>query len=265
MPTPSGYVIDHVVGHGGSATVFRAHRRDDPDFPVALKVLDDDHHRHRGPLDRLQREFDTANRLVHDHIVSMYECGSGWLAMQLVHGGTARRLPDTGAVLATIAHIADALDYTHRQGIVHCDVKPSNILVHQDFSARGAVLIDFGVSHMMAHDVRHRPDDVESSLPYTAPELLRGHNPSAATDEYALACTVIELLTGSTPFVASTAMGLAHAQLYSPVPSFSQHIAAIPRAFDSVVTKAMAKDPDNRYSTCTEFIKLVTRVLLDGR
>lgn len=264
MPTPSGYLIDRAVGHGASATVFRAHRRDDPGFPVALKVLDDDHH-HRVPLDRLQREFDTAHRLVHDHIVSMYERGSGWLAMQLVDGGTVRRLSDTSAVLTAMAQIADSLDYAHRQGVVHCDVKPSNILVHQDFSRRGAVLIDFGVSHLIAHDVGHRPTHVESSLPYTAPELLRGRNPVAATDEYALACTLVELLIGSTPFAAPTAMRLAQAQLYSPVPSFCRHIKALPHAFDSTITKALAKDPDNRYPSCTEFIAVITKVLLDGR
>jgi serine/threonine protein kinase len=265
MPIPCGYVIDQVIGHGGSAVVYRAHRRDDPSLPVALKVLDDDHHQHRGPSDRLQREFDTAHRLVHDHIVSVYECGSGWLAMQLISGGTVRKLPETTAALTAMAHIADALDYAHQLGIVHCDVKPSNILVHQDFLTRGAVLIDFGVSHIVAHDVGHRPDHVEASLPYTAPELLWGRNPTAATDQYALACTVIELLTGATPFVAQTAAGLAQAQLYSPVPNFSHHIAAIPPAFDSIMTKAMAKDPDSRYPTCTEFIGVVTHVLLDGR
>jgi serine/threonine protein kinase len=261
---PSGYVVDEVVGHGGSATVFRAHRRETPDVAVALKVLDDNHH-NAISLDRLQREFDIAGRLRHNHIVTMYECGSGWLAMQLIDGGTVRRLSDTVRVLIALGQIADALDYAHRQGIAHCDVKPSNILVHQDFSAGGAVLIDFGVAHIVALDVGHRPDHVESSLPYTAPELLRGRNPTAATDEYALACTAIELLTGSTPFTATTAVGLVQAHLYNPVPGYSRHIAEIPHAFDSIIAKAMAKDPDNRYQTCTEFIALVTRVLLDGR
>lgn len=263
MPIPRGYVIDRAIGHGASATVFRAHRRHDPALPVALKVLDDEHYQ-RAPLDRLQREFDTAHRLVHDHIVSMYECGSGWLAMQLVDGGTVRRLPDTAAALAAMTQIADALDYTHRLGIVHCDVKPTNILVHRDFCTRGVVLIDFGVAHVVAHDVGHRTERVESSLPYTAPELLRGHPPTAATDQYALACTTVELLIGATPFVASTAARLAQAQLYDPVPSFSRHIDALPHAFDSVITKALAKDPDNRYPTCTEFIAVVAHVLLDG-
>ena len=127
------------------------------------------------------------------------------------------------------------------------------------------VLLARGARHVVALDVGHRPDHVESSLPYAAPELLLGRNPAAAADEYALACTAIELLTGSTPFVAATAMGLVEAHLYSPVPGYSHHIDAIPHAFDSIIAKAMAKDPDNRYPTCTEFIALVTHVLLDGR
>lgn len=263
MPPPTRFVIDEVVGHGGSATVYRAHHRADPEFPVALKVLDTTAHQPVS-LNRLQREFDTASRLHHPHIVGMYECGSDWLAMQLIDGGSVRRLTDTTTVLTALSQIADALDYAHQQGIVHCDVKPSNILVHENFSDGGAVLVDFGVAHIVAHDVGRHPDQVESSLPYTAPELLRGHNPTAAADEYALACSLVELLTGSTPFTASTTMGMAEAQLHSPVPTFSRHIEAIPHAFDSIITKAMAKDPGNRYATCTEFIALITRALLEG-
>ena len=105
---------------------------------------------------------------------------SSWLTMELVDGGTASAVAENEDRLAALAQIADALDYTHRCGIVHCDVKPSNILVSQDFSR--AVLIDFGVAHAVAETVWHRPTHLEASLPYTAPELLRGRPPSARTD-----------------------------------------------------------------------------------
>src|SRR6185295_12665524 len=134
-----------------------------------------------------------------------------------------------------------ALDHAHQRGIVHCDVKPSNILVSLPFSIHGAVLIDFGVAHAVAEEV--------------------GHRPSAATDEYALACTAFELNTGSTPFTATTPMGLIDQQLHSPPPKLSRRVAWLPHAFDSIMSKALAKSPDSRYESCSEFISLITRAL----
>ena len=135
-----GYVVDAALGHGGYATVYRAHDAADPDRAVALKVLDD-HHRKPAQLAQLQREFDFAHRLDHPHIIKVYACGPGWQAMELVDGGTANSIIGLPDRLAALAHIAGALDYAHERGIVHCDVKPSNILVSLPFSTRGAVLI----------------------------------------------------------------------------------------------------------------------------
>jgi serine/threonine protein kinase len=255
-----GYVVDAALGHGGYATVYRAHDAADPDRAVALKVLDD-HHRKPAQLAQLQREFDFAHRLDHPHIIKVYACGPGWQAMELVDGGTANSIIGLPDRLAALAHIAGALDYAHERGIVHCDVKPSNILVSLPFSTRGAVLIDFGVAHAVAEDVGHRPTHVEASLPYSAPELLLGHAPSAATDEYALACTAFELITGSPPFTDTTSMGLIDKQLHSPTPKVSRKIAWLPHAFDSIMSKALAKDVDNRYESCSKFISFIIRVL----
>jgi serine/threonine-protein kinase len=255
-----GYVVDAALGHGGYATVYLAHDAADPDRRVALKILDD-FHRRPAQIARLQREFDFAHQLDHPHIIKMYECGEGWLAMELVDGGTATKLVGLPDKLAALAQIADALDYAHRLGIVHCDVKPSNILVSLPFSSRGAVLIDFGVAHAVAEDVGRRPSHVEASLPYSAPELLRGQAPSAATDEYALACTAFELITGSPPFTAATSMELVDEQLHAPPPKLSRKVRWLPHAFDSMMSKALAKTPDNRYDSCAEFIALITRAL----
>jgi eukaryotic-like serine/threonine-protein kinase len=255
-----GYVVDAALGHGGYATVYGAHDTAGPYRTVALKVLDD-HHRQAAQIARLQREFDLAHRLDHPHIITVYECGAGWLAMELVDGGTVAKLQGLPDRLAALAQIAGALDYAHQRGIVHCDVKPSNILVSLPFSVHGAELIDFGVAHALAEEVGRRPAHVEASLPYSAPELLRGHAPSAATDEYALACTAFELITGSPPFTATTSIGLVDEQLHSPPPRISRKIDWLPHAFDSIMSKALAKSPDNRYESCSEFISLITRAL----
>jgi eukaryotic-like serine/threonine-protein kinase len=255
-----GYVIEAAVGHGGYATVYRAHHAAGADRAIALKVLDEQH-RHQAQLARLRREFEFAHQLDHPHIVRMYERGPGWLSMELLSGGTVAILSTMPERLAALTQIGDALDYIHNHGIVHCDVKPSNILVSLPFSERGSVLIDFGVAHAVAEEVWHRPAHIEASLPYSAPELLYGRAPSAATDEYALACTAFELITGSPPFTATTSMGLVDEQLYAPPPKVSRKLDWLPHAFDSIMAKALAKSPDNRYESCSEFVSLIARTL----
>ncbi len=259
--TFEGYVIDGVLGRGGSATVYRAHDASDPQHPIALKVLDDVH-RLPAELTRLQREFDFARQLDHPHVVSVERHGDGWLAMQLVDGGNVGALNTLAERLEALGQIADALDYVHYRGIIHCDVKPTNMLVAKDFCHDGAVLIDFGVARAPAEDVHQkRPLQIRASLPYLAPELLRGQMPTAVTDEYALACTTVELVTGSPPFVADSSMAIANAQLYEPPPRISQTFSWVPRAFDSILQRAMAKNREERYQTCAEFVEIVTKVM----
>jgi serine/threonine protein kinase len=254
------YVIDGAIGHGGSAVVYRATSVSAPDEVVALKVLDA---QHLDPdhLHRMEREFDFADRVKHPHVVTMYGHGLGWLAMELVTGGTAGALTGRADKLTALAQIASALDNCHRVGVVHCDVKPSNILVAEDFSVGGALLIDFGVARSLTDHAGHHPTHVEASLPYAAPEVLRGQRPTPAVDEYALACTAVELLTGAPPFSAHTSWGLMDDQLNRPVPQFSRRYGWLPRAFDGILAKAMAKDPDLRYDTCGEFVDLVRDAL----
>jgi serine/threonine-protein kinase len=251
---------------------------------VALKVLIPGQ-RTENRLARMSREFDFAKRLPHPHIIEVYDRGTDWLAMQYIDGGNATTLHSLDLRLQALAQIAEALDFAHRQGIVHCDVKPANILVHKDFAAGGAVLIDFGVAHSLAEDMAIRlsrdatqrlsldparrithqrtehPATVQASLPYAAPELLAGRSPCAATDEYALACTAVELITGTPPFVAQTAGALIDAQLHQVPPRMSRQVSWLPHAFDSILAKAMAKDPDARYETCSEMVSLITRLL----
>jgi serine/threonine protein kinase len=255
------YVIDGFLGAGGSATVYRARQKADRRHLVALKVLDD-HHRVPPELMRLQREFEFARRAHHPHVVAVERHGAGWLSMQLLDGGHVATLRTLAQRLRALTQIAEALDYVHRCGIIHCDVKPTNILVGEPFCSADAVLIDFGVAHALAEDVhKERPLQIRASLPYLAPELLRGQMPTAVTDEYALACTTVELVTGSPPFVARTSMELVDAQLYRPPPRISPNVSWVPRAFDSILQTAMAKDREERYQTCTELMSMVTKVL----
>jgi eukaryotic-like serine/threonine-protein kinase len=254
----AGYVVEEPLGHGGHAVVFRAHAVSSSGAAVALKVLDEQHRR-PGDLARLQREFRFAHDVEHPHVVRVYGAGAHWLAMELLTGGTVTQLGTVGERLTGLTEIGGALDHAHRHGIVHCDVKPANILMRQPVSA--AVLIDFGAAHSLAEDVGRRPTHVEASLPYSAPELLRGRTPTPAVDEYALACTVVEAITGTPPFAANTAMRLVDDHLNAPPPRVSREVAWVPRAFDSILAKAMAKTPERRYESCREFMALVQKVL----
>lgn len=256
----AGYVVEDKLGRGGEATVYLARGADQTRPLVALKVLDEEH-RNQTCTARLAREFRIARRLHHRHIVAVFEHGPHWMTMRYIDGGNATRLGSLDARLEALRQVAAALDHAHHEGVVHSDVKPTNILVHQEFSRGGAVLIDFGVAHILAEDVWHRPTQVLASLPYAAPELLQGRLPQAATDEYALACTALELLTGAPPFAADNPLALVDAHLHLPPPEVSKQNPGLSRSFDRVVARAIAKDPDRRYPSCTELVREIAETV----
>ncbi|MGV0642211.1 serine/threonine-protein kinase [Mycolicibacterium sp. XJ879] len=253
------YVVDAVLGHGGYATVYLVHDAAAPHRQAALKILDE-RHRHQDQVARLRREFELAHRLDHPHIVQVFERGRGWLTMEVVDGGGVATLAELDARLTALGQIADALDYTHNRAVVHCDVKPANIRMSSEDRLR-AVLIDFGAAHSITDDIGRRPARAELSLPYAAPELIAGHAPTSATDEYALACTAVELITGSPPFTDDSSMALIRAHLHRRPPRLSRQYSWLPRVFDSVLTKALAKNPAGRYQSCRELVSLITRAL----
>jgi len=257
-----GYIVDAIVGRGGSATVYRAHPESSPGSDVALKVLTEGR-RGAAELTRLRQESDVARRLRHPHVVEVVDSGPGWLVTKFAGGGPVTNLATVPNRMAALAQVADALDYIHTQGVVHCDVKPANILVAQNFYENGAVLIDFGNARRLGEEAVPYTTYVTASLPYSPPELLTGAAVTGATDVYALACTAVEMITGSPPFTATTQAALADSQLHRTPPRPSHDIDWLPRAFDSVLAKAMAKRPEGRYQSCTELVALVTRIVRD--
>lgn len=269
----AGFVVGQLLGLGGSSVVYRAedaaaHRQ------IALKILKIEASLSDQARARFQREFDIAHSLHHPNIIEVYAHGEEadfpWLSMQYVNGvaatslvPTRRTQPDIAKVLALLTPIAACLDYAHSAGVVHRDVKPSNILVCHDDPA-SSVLTDFGIARRL--DDPRKPGRygyVLGSMPYIAPEVLTAQTLHASTDQYSLACAIVEFLTGRAPFPYSTRFAIADAHRSSPPPRLSARRRWIPRSVDAVLAKALSKDPCDRYETCTQLVDLLATDLRD--
>ncbi|WP_157172173.1 serine/threonine-protein kinase [Nocardia pneumoniae] len=270
----AGFVVQARLGHGGSSEVYLA---EDPERsrPVSLKILGPDDSRSPEARARFLHEFDILSALRHPNIVRMYAHGETdgrlWSAREYVAGTTGARLvrmphqhPDLRRVLHVLTRIAAGLDFAHANDVVHLDVKPANVLVGADEPAT-VKISDFDQGRWL-----HRPEPplatngfVVVSVPYAAPELLRAGTVSPATDQYALACSAIELLTGRPPFPRANLMATAEAHLHDPPPEISERQHWIPPEVDVILHRSLAKDPAARYDSCTEPIRLLTEALHD--
>ncbi len=266
----AGYTIERRLGAGGWGTVYLAK---DPILPrlVALKLLT---HNARGEESRQRfiREGDLASRLVHPNIVTIHdrgvENGTMWISMHYVPGTDASAL--TVPLIAEHAvwigaGIAAALDYAHREGILHRDVKPSNILLAPAHGRpEHVVLTDFGVARLN-RDTSHltATGAVIGTGAYVSPEQVSGAPIDHRSDQYSLACTLFQLLTGHGVFAIQDALALMAAHVQKPprtIGEVSQDLSAL----DPVFARALSKQPDERFGSCTEFVAAIERALDTG-
>ncbi len=246
------YRIGDRLGRGGMAVVYAAHD-EVLDRQVAVKVLathllDDDR-----SVERFRREARAAAGLNHPNVVAVHDAASDgdvhFLVMELVAGDSlAHRLRDRGALpvaesLAIADRVAAALGAAHERGLVHRDVKPSNILLTPDGEVKVA---DFGIARAMS-SAATQTAVVMGSVPYVAPEQLDGSSGAdPRSDLYALGCVVFECLTGRPPFVADTSAAVLGQHLHLPPPAASDHRPEVSAAVDELVAALLAKDVADR-------------------
>jgi YVTN family beta-propeller protein len=258
----AGYRVEALIGRGGMGEVYRA-IDDRLGRPVALKVIAGGVTTDEGARRRLLEESRLAASLDHPNVVPVYEVGESegrlFLAMRYVAGIDLRALLHReGAIgperaVAVAAQIADALDAAHRRGLVHRDVKPSNVLLDHADGREHAYLADFGLTQSTSAT---GPADGQfmGTVDYVAPEQIRGDAVDGRADEYGLACLLFECLTGTVPYRTGSGVGALFAHLEEPVPSAAERRVGLPPAVDDVFARALAKEPEARYATCTGFV-----------
>lgn len=277
MTTPknlsSRYELGEIIGFGGMSEVHKARDlrlgRD-----VAIKVLRADLARDPTFYLRFKREAQNVAALNHPAIVAVYDTGEAeidggplpYIVMEYVDGDTLRDivrgkgpLPPRRA-MEVIADMCAALDFSHRNGIVHRDMKPANIMINR----AGAVkVMDFGIARAIADSSNPMTQTaaVIGTAQYLSPEQARGEQVDARSDVYSVGCVLYEILTGEPPFTGDSPVAVAYQHVREDPRLPSQVHPGVPRELDSVVLKAMSKNPANRYQTAAEMRADLIRVL----
>ena len=227
--------------------------------PVALKLIAANFAGDRSFRERFKREWETAASIDHPNVIPVYEAGEAeehlFIAMRYVEGldlaNLLAREPELAPDRAVriIAQVASALDAAHARGLVHRDVKPANVLIGAE---EHVYLTDFGLTKHASQDALTKTGLFVGSVDYAAPEQIRGEAMDARTDVYSLGCVLYQTLTKRIPYDKPADVAKMYAHVSEPPPLVSEARLDGATAFDAVVAKAMAKEPDDRYQSAGE-------------
>ncbi len=253
------YELLERIGDGGMAEVYRAHDTQLDRF-VAIKILHPQFTNDESFIERFRREAKGAARLSHPNIVNIYDVGASdgkyYIVMEYIKGETLKEKINREAplpintTLQIVKEIAEALENAHANNLVHCDIKPHNILLNE---AGHVKVADFGIARATTSSTITYTGSVVGSVHYFSPEQARGNTISPKSDIYSLGVVMYEMLTGQVPFNGETAVSIAIKHIQdAPIPPHELR-ADIPPLVEAIVLKAMDKNPDNRF-TSTEMI-----------
>ena len=262
------YALGEMIGTGGMADVYigddtRLNRK------VAIKVLRRDLARDPSFVARFKKEALAAGGLNHSGIVAVYDSGdennSPYIVMELISGQTLRQVMQQGLIpqgraLEIIEGILQALEYSHKEGIVHRDIKPGNIMITDSGDIK---VMDFGIARAT--------DDIGATMTntwnvigtaqYLSPEQATGELADGRSDLYSLGCLMYELLTGRPPFTGDTPVSIAYQHVSSPITPASQVKPGLSNDIDRMLEVVLSKDPNNRYQDATAMLADLQRVI----
>jgi len=264
----SRYEIRDELGRGGMAAVYRAY---DPLFEreVALKILKQESLADPQVRERFERETKIIAGLEHAAIVPVYDAGRDndqlFFAMRYMAGDSLSARIRNGSLALTqigriLQRIGAALDYAHHKGVIHRDLKPANILFDE---YDNAYISDFGIAKFTTAPTRSASSGVIGTPTYMSPEQAQGEEVDGRSDIYSLGVVLFEMLTGKTPFEATTPLGMAFKHISDPVPNILEINPNLPSGVEPVIEKVLAKSPDLRYGSAAEFVDAFIATLLE--
>ena len=264
------YAIIERVGTGGMAEVYRA-RDELLGREVAVKVLSERFSRDRSFVERFRREAQAAANLNHPNIVSLFDYGSDdgtyFIVMEFIDGSSLsdiiRRegalMPERAAEIAS--DVAKALERAHAQGLVHRDIKSGNIMITRTGQTK---VTDFGIARAVGRDGEQTMTQtgmVIGTAAYLSPEQAQGNPVDGRSDVYSLGVVLFEMLTGRTPFSGDSALSIAYKHVREDARPPSELNRDVSPQLDAITLKALAKNPDNRYSTAAEMSEDLQRFM----
>lgn len=261
------YKILRTIGGGGMADVYLGEdlilNRE-----VAIKVLKMEYSNNHEFIERFRREAESAISLSNDHIVNIFDVGEEnniyYMVMEYVEGDTLKEhiqyhgpLSASDAV-AIMLQLTSALSHAHRNGIIHRDVKPQNILMNQYGNVK---ITDFGIARALSSTQLTKTNDVIGSVHYLSPEQARGGTATKKSDIYSLGIVLFELLTGRLPFSGESAVSVALKHMQTETPYVRSFQPSVPQSLENVVLKATTKNPLHRYQSIDEMQQDLETVL----